>query len=480
MEIFNSGFAIGFGISRKIWGIFIRKNLANGITILCKFCVKNASVSFASVLSFRCPTPYKPIAKPGLNRFFVFYFLICSLLFSFPIQSYSAKLRSEDEKFLDMVSQDSFQFFLDKYHKGTGLINDNSTTYSPCSVASVGFGLTAYCIGAQRHWVDKNDAYDRVLKTLKFFQSNVAQKNGFYYHFVNIRTGAPVWNSEVSSIDTAIFLAGALSAGEYFKGTEVELLANELYERVDWPWMLNGKTVLCMGWKPDIKENNGFLPYYWDSYSELMIIYALAIGSPTKPISPKYWDAWKRPAEKLGSNAFIYCPTGSLFVYQYSQAFIDFRNIRDKYANYWTNSVKATIADREWCIENRKIYKGYWGISACLGPDGYAGYGSVPEQKSLHDGTIAPSALAGSIPFCPAECISTMRSLYKNYGTDVYGKYGFVNGVNLNANWFSRDFIGIDQGITVLMIENYRSEFVWKYFMQHPAIKKWLELCMQS
>ena len=416
-----------------------------------------------------------------LRKYFVFYFVLCALLFSFPIKSNAVvNVKNEDNKFLNMVSRDSFQYFLDKYCPETGLTADSSAIYSPCSVASVGFGLVAYCIGVERHWVNKREAYKRVLKTLKFFKNNVAQKNGFYYHFVSMNTGAPVWNSEVSSIDTALFLAGALSAGEYFKGTEVELLSNELYERVDWNWMLNGKKVLCMGWKPDIKKDNGFLPYYWDTYSELMIIYALAIGSPTYPISAKCWDAWKRPATKLGDNAFIYCPTGSLFVYQYSHAFIDFRNIKDRYANYWTNSVKATLADRDWSIENRKIYKGFWGVSACLGQGGYAGYGSVPEGNSLHDGTIAPSALAGSIPFCPDECISTLRSLYKNYGANVYGKYGFVNGINFNEDWFSKEFIGIDQGITILMIEDYRSEFVWKYFMQHPAVKKWLALCMKG
>ena len=307
-----------------------------------------------------------------------------------------------------------------------------------------------------------------------------AQERGFYYHFLSMNNGKRVWGCELSSVDTTIFMCGALHAGEYFKGTDVEEIANELYERIDWRWMLNGRDILCMGWNPE----DGFLSYYWDIYNESPFIYALAIGSPTHPIDSSSWDAFKRPVGRYGSYSFIYCFTGSLFINQYSHAWIDFRNIKDRYANYWDNSVKATMANRQYCIDNANKHKGYgedcWGLTACLGPNGYQGYGGGVPGKTIDDGTIAPCAAAGSIPFAPKECIGALRYMYVNYGTRVYGPCGFYDGFNIDENWFSKETLGIDQGITLLMIENYRSQGVWKYFMRLPAIKKWLSLCMKS
>lgn len=381
-----------------------------------------------------------------------------------------------DEEFLDMLSRDSFLYFTGLMNRQNGLIPDSSRLDSPCSIAAQGFGFTALCIGAERGWITRDAAYRLILTGLKTYRDVFDDEHGFFYHFVDMKTARRVWNCEISSIDTTLFIAGALTAGEYFKGTEIEKIANQLYDKIDWEWMLNGRKVLCMGWKPE----KGFLPYYWDSYSELMLLYALAIGSKTHPISSETWDAWTRPTGKYGGKEFIYCPTGSLFVYQYSHAWIDFRGKKDKYADYWENSVRATFANRDFCIDNMKDYEGFdedmWGLTACIGPTGYKGYGGGPGNTHC-DGTIAPSAAGGSVPFAPKICIRTLRNMYESYGKKAYGEYGFIDSFNIGRDWWASESLGIDTGITLLMIENYRTGFVWKYFMRHPAVDRWLQAC---
>ncbi|MDP2929311.1 MAG: glucoamylase family protein [Candidatus Omnitrophota bacterium] len=360
-----------------------------------------------------------------------------------------------------------------------GLIKDSSRPGSPCSVAAVGFGLTSICIGESRGWIAKEDAYYLVLKILKTFRDTVPNEHGFFYHFLDMRTGARTWHSEVSSIDTALFLAGALFAGEYFKGTESERIAHELYERVEWPWMLNGKKVLCMGWKPE----SGFLWYYWDSYSEAMILYALAIGSPTHPIPAECWFEWKRPVDSYKDYSAIYCVTGSIFTYQYSHAWIDFRELYENDTNYFDNSVNAVKANRQFCIDNSDTYKTYgedsWGLSACLGPDGYKGYGAKPGE-AFNDGTIPPCGIAGSLPFDPITSMKSLKGLYAKHKDFLYGKYGFKDAFNLDKNWWAEEYLGIDVGITAVMMENYRSGLVWNKFMSIPVIKNWIVKCFTS
>jgi len=395
---------------------------------------------------------------------------------------------SSDEKFLDKLEYDSILYFIRESNPANGLIKDSSRPGSPCSVAAVGFGLTAICIGESRGWIAKEDAYQLVLKTLKTFRDEVPQEKGFFYHFLDMRTARRAWNSEVSSIDTALFLAGALFAGEYFKGTEAEKIAGELYERVDWPWMLNGRNVLCMGWKP----HDGFLMFYWDSYSEAMILYALAIGSPTHPINAEYWLEWKRPVDSYKDYNLVYSSTGSIFTYQYSHAWIDFRQLPaenlssspglyspglEAGINYYDNSINAVKANREFCIDNSDKYKTYgeefWGLSACLGPDGYKGYGAKPGD-GLNDGTIPPYGMAGSIVFDPINSLNGLKNLYQRHKNFLYGKYGFKDAFNIDSKWWAEEYLGIDVGITALMIENYRTGLVWNKFMELPAIKNWV------
>ena len=380
---------------------------------------------------------------------------------------------SSDEDFLDRVQYDSILYFIREMNPSNGLIKDSSRPGSPASVAAVGFGITSICIGESRGWIEKDDAYYLVLKILKTFRDKVPNEHGFFYHFLDIRTGARTWSSEVSSIDTALFLAGALFAGEYFKGTEIERIARELYERVEWPWMLNGKKILCMGWKPE----SGFLCYYWDSYSEAMILYALAIGSSTHPISQECWFEWKRPVDSYDGYKVIYCTTGSIFTYQYSHAWIDFRQLYENGTNYFDNSVNAVKANRQFCIDNSDTYKTYgedsWGLSACLGPDGYKGYGAKP-GAAFNDGTIPPCGIAGSIPFDPIASMNSLKMLYVKHKDFLYGEYGFKDAFNLDKNWWAEEYLGIDVGITAIMIENYRSGLVWSKFMSLPAIKNWI------
>jgi hypothetical protein len=401
--------------------------------------------------------------------------IIISFLFCCEISFAEVAADLDEEAFLNKLQYDSILYFARESNPANGLIKDSSRPGAPCSVAAVGFGLAALCIGESRGWIDTQQVYDRVLKILKTFRDVVPNEHGFFYHFLDMRTGSRAWNSEVSSIDTALFLAGALFAGEYFKGTEVERVAKQIYWRVDWPWMMNGRKVMCMGWRPE----QGFLWYYWDSYSEAMILYALAIGSPTHPISPDAWFEWTRPVDTYGDYRLVYCYTGSLFTYQYSHAWIDFRQLYEGVENYYANSVNATLANREFCIRNKASFKTYgkdvWGLTASLGPDGYRGYGARPGE-AFHDGTIAPCGMAGSIAFTPEESIRGLKFLYDNYKF-LYGKYAFKDAFNLDKNWWSEEYLGIDVGISIMMIENYRTGLVWKKFMALEPIKNWAEDC---
>ncbi len=400
-----------------------------------------------------------------LAGIFLFYsFVFCRNLADLP-----------DEKFLDRVEKDTFSFFWNEANPKNGLIRDSSNRFAPSSIASVGFGLTAICIAHHRGWITYEEAYSRTLKALITFRDRVPHEHGFFYHWVGMKTVRRAWSSEVSSIDTALFLAGALFAAEYFKGTKIERVAFSIYERVDWPWMLNEKNVLCMGWKPE----EGFLPYYWNTYNELMIIYALAIGSPTHPINPAMWNNWKRPIGEYKGYKLVYCVTGSLFTYQYAQAWIDFRDLDDNGVNWWRNSIEATKANRQFCIDNKDKFKTYeenvWGVTASSGPGGYKGYGAKP-GNGFNDGTICPAGAGGSVAIAPKISISALKYMYKKYGKKIYGKYGFKDAFNIDKNWFSNEYIGISEGIILLMIENYRTGLVWEYFNRSQPIRKWRKL----
>jgi hypothetical protein len=380
-----------------------------------------------------------------------------------------------EDVFLKKIQKDSFQYFLEYANPDTGLVLDSSSPGSPSSIAATGFGLAALSIGQHQGWISYDEAYERILKTLHTLEVAPHEK-GFFYHFLDPKTAKRAWGSEASSIDTALLLAGALIAAQYFENTEIETIAHHLYERVEWPWMMNGREVMCMGWTPEA----GFLPHYWDAYSEHLILLALAIGSPTYPISPDSWRDWSRFEGEYGGKEIIYSHTGSLFTYQFAQAFIDFKKINDHGLNYFQNSRKATLANREFCEDNVLRFTGYGdnsgGLTACLGPTGYKAYGAKPGTAN-HDGTVAPYGAAASVVFTPHFSIQALHYYYETYGDKLYGPYGFKDSFNLDKNWFSNDYLGIDQGVTILMIENYLTKGVWNRFMQLSLVQKWVSAC---
>lgn len=387
-----------------------------------------------------------------------------------------------DEALVDEIAYRAFLFFWQEANPQTGLIKDRannfgSDEYTVASTAAVGFGLTALCIGKERGWITAEAGYERALTTLRFYRDQMTDVHGFYYHFVDVNTGERMWNSEVSSIDTAWYLAGALSVASCYSGTEVETIANYLYEQADFQWLLtNGgerpsELLLSHGWVPE----TGFLPYRWNTYSELMVLYLLALGSPTHAIPAESWAAWSRPVGTYAGYTSI--AQGPLFTHQYSHAWVDFRGKRDQLGyDYFESSVNATLANRQFAIDNRDKFSTYnehiWGLTACDTPDGeYRAYGAPP-GLALHDGTVAPSAAAGSIVFTPDLSLAALRTMYMQFGDQLWGRYGFSNAFNLDRNWWDQDVIGIDLGITLLMIENYRSGLVWRIFMSHPAIQQ--------
>ncbi len=384
-----------------------------------------------------------------------------------------------DEAFLEDLSRSSFRYFTENADSVTGLVLDraradggqlDSRHKNVASAASTGFGLSALCVGAKRGWISGEDGAAAAKKTLKFFYEKAPAVHGWYYHWMDSRTGARVWNSEVSSIDTALFLAGALTAGQCFPGDpEVAGLAGKIYARLDFQWMLNGdKGLLSHGWTPE----NGFIPYRWDTHSELMLLYILGLGAPEQPLPASAWRAWKRPVVKYGEFSYV-SGAPSLFIHQYSQAWIDFRGKKDGKTDWFANSAAATWANRQMCMDLSVRFPGYspelWGVTASDSATGYRAWGGPPATDDI-DGTVVPCAAGGSLMFTPELSIPALKAMKAFNGGKVYGKYGFADAFNPNTGWTDTDVIGIDAGITLLSAENLRSGAVWKWFMANKEI----------
>lgn len=391
-------------------------------------------------------------------------------------------------KLLMKELKSSYQFFIKEanlniHSKGYGLIRDKDKYANQiASIASVGYGLAALMIGVKRKWITYEDAYKRVDKTLDTFLNSVEGENGFYYHFVNMETGKREWNCEISIIDTAIFICGAIAAGELFQGKTKEK-SEELYKRINWEWYRNKKNnFFYMGYKPE----TGFWGQ-WDMYAEQLMLYVLGVASPTYPINKEmYNDFRKEVADYKTIKNIIYTYCGTLFTYQFSHAWIDFRNKIDKEGIDWfENSIKATLANREYCIDNFQKFKTFgensWGLTACIGPNGYSGgYGAKPclsDIASQNDGTITPCGAAGSIVFTPQNSIKALENYYNNF-PKLWGKYGFIDAYNLEGKkpWYSKEVIGIDKGISMVMIENYLTQLIWKNFMKNFYVQKGLDI----
>jgi hypothetical protein len=393
-------------------------------------------------------------------------------------------LAASDEAFLEDLSQRSFRFFWSEADPSTGLVRDRARTDgSPHderhrdvgSIAATGFGLSGLCIAAERGWLPRPQAMERARATLRFLDTGLYQNHGWFHHFVDVHTGQRVWMSEVSSIDTALLLGGVLTVRQCFRDDgDIPRLARAIYERVDFAWMLAGDPlVLSHGWKPE----SGFLKGRWDHYCELMILYLLAIGSPTHPIPSASWRTWTRPVMSYAGYTYVSGPD-PLFVHQYSHAWVDFRGRPEPGpagVDWWQNSVVATLAHKAFCLSLSKEFPGYtenvWGITASDSPKGYVAWGGPPRHRAI-DGTVVPCAAAGSLMLTPEITVPAVREMHRRFGDRIYGLYGFADAFNPNTGWVDPDVIGIDLGITLLSAENLRTGRVWDWFMRNHEIPR--------
>jgi hypothetical protein len=379
----------------------------------------------------------------------------------------------------------AFRFFLDHTNPKTGLVRDRACNFSgketrnAASIAATGFGLASIPIGVKRGWISKNHGQKRALTALRFLAFQAPNERGFFYHFVDWNTGRRLWNSEVSSIDSALLFGGALTVGEYYGG-EVRRLAYFLLERADFRWMLtdggakSDSLFLCHGWTPE----GGFLPHRWDTYAEQSLLYLLAIGVGRHSIPGQCWDAVRRP---VGTYAGLWTfHAGPLFIHQFSHAFVNFRGMRDRRGfDYWQASVNATLINRQFCIDQASRYRSYgpnsWGLSASDCVDGYHVHGAPPGWAG-QDGTVCPDAALASMPFAPGLCISLARYLLRVHGGKLWGRYGFSDAFNVDRDWWDRDVVGIDVGCMLLMVENWRSGLVWKLCGKSPILRRGIKL----
>jgi len=388
------------------------------------------------------------------------------------------------DEVIEWEMKGSFDFFweranTDEGSPGYGLIRDRYPgSEGIASTASVGFGLTAYLIGIEKGYITREQGLDRVTRTLDTLLT-IEREEGFYYHFVDMLTGKRAWNSEISSIDTAILLMGVLSAGEYFGG-EVEVKAQQIYDEVSWPWFIDpDRNMFYMAYRPE----KGF-EGYWDFYAEQLMLYVLAAGSDTHPTDQMPYYVFTRHSAKYGDGqTFIHSWFGSLFTHQFSHAWIDFRGRSDKKdVNWFDNSVEASLAQVNFATNMDEKYTTLgpdaWGLTACDGPDGYNGlYGAPPSgfdnKQHFIDDTIPPAGAIGSIIFVPEQAQRAM--LYYYSFEDLKGPYGFKDAFNLSRDWFASDVIGIDKGISLLMLANYQSDMVYRITMENKNLLQGLE-----
>ena len=410
----------------------------------------------------------------------------------------SASAQITTEALLDTIQHTAFNYFWYEANPANGLIKDRAavsgTSNAPCSIASVGFGLTAICIGVDHGWVTRVAARDRVLATMKTFWygpqgsgNNYIGNFGLFYHFLDMNTAKRTWESELSTIDTALLLAGIIDAKQYFTGsdsaeTQIRGLSDSIYYRMNWNMMRNSNPGIMLGWKP----GTGFSGYgQWVGYNEATIMYILALGSPTHPVDYSAWQKWTEGYNGNLKNqyGYYYVNFPPLFGHQYSHCWIDFRNSADDWMkarnlNYFENSRRATLAQQAYAVANPGAFVGYsdslWGITASDSPTGYKARGAPPAQDD--DGTVTPTAPISSIPFAPEAVLPVIHKMWNTYGSQLWTKYGFRDAFNLSVSpaWWDTDVIGIDQGPIIIMIENYRNQSVWNRFMQNSDVQRGL------
>ena len=410
-----------------------------------------------------------------------------------------------DHDRLAALQRISFNYFLIEANPANGLIADRTHPGAPASIAAVGMALSAYPVAVARGFMTRSDACERTLRTLRFFwnspqgpEKDATGYKGFYYHFLDMRSGRRVWKCELSTVDTALLMAGVLVAGAYFRedneaDAEIRRLAEALYRRVDWAWAQNGSAAVTLGWRPE----RGFLPYHWTGYDEALILYVLGLGSPTHPLTAESYAAWLTGYrwKTLYGHEFLYA--GPLFIHQMSHIWIDFRGIQDAFmrdhgSDYFQNSRQAAYVQRQYAISNPRGFCGYhancWGLTASDGPgpqtrriDGierrFYGYRARGVPFGPDDGTISPWATAASLPFAPEIVLPALRHFHEIDLRDDH-RYGFTASFNPTLadehghphGWQSPNHVGINQGPITLMIENYRSDFIWKLMRGCPYV----------
>jgi hypothetical protein len=418
--------------------------------------------------------------------------------------------RRSYEPLLDDIQHRTFDFFWQTANPANGLVPDRYPSHSPCSIAAVGFALTAYPIGVERGWITRAQARDRVLATLRFLfeapqgkqRAGVTGYQGFFFHFLDMDHGARAGDCELSTIDTALLLAGMLFCQGWFdqandEEAQVRNLVDAIYARVDWNWAQPRPPLVALGWTPEA----GFIEFDWQGYDEAMILYLLALGAPVHPVAVSAWPAWCSTYDKSWGSylGFEHLGFPPLFGHQYSHVWTDFRGIADRYMrargiDYFENSRRATYSQQAYAIANPGGWKGYdhgvWGLTACDGPfDGTCDYRASSRRsrayaargtgllRTLDDGTIAPTAMVSSLPFAPEIVLPSMQELVRRHGARIYARYGFVDAFNPSFDcpvelaygrlapglgWVDVDYLGIDQGPIVAMIANYRDGLVWK------------------
>ena len=390
-------------------------------------------------------------------------------------------LSGSDKQMLDKIEKAAFEYFWNGVDPTTGLGAASLTVPNRVSIATEGFALSSICIADTRGWISYHDAYQRVLLILNSFYRDTSNANdfcvqgydGLFYHFVNDETGQRFGNSEVSTIDTGILMAGVLQCMEHFKGTGIDSLARKIYENADWSAFLTSGGGLAAAWTPESGMSAQFT-----GYNEYILVYLLGLGSPTHPIPASSWNVWASTyhfIDPYGTGAFL-TPGGSFtpeaYLYQFPACWFNFNGIKDNYADYWQNAVNALTANRRFCIswaQRNSADTLLWGWTACNGENGYLGYGDP------FNGTVAPSAVAASMPFIPTLALPTLRYMYDKYYDKIWTQYGFTDSFNPEENWYDTGYIGIDEGNMLLMLENFRSGGVWNEFMKIPYVQTALQ-----
>ncbi len=411
-----------------------------------------------------------------LNKsFLILSILACCLLFAPGSSQAQRQPGLTQPQLLAQVQYRAFRFFWEKTSSTTGLTNDRASNIGPddkynvASIASTGYALSSLPVAVAHGWVSNNAAYRRAILTLRFVNSKLPNVHGWYYHFIDKSTGVRVWKSELSSIDTALLLEGAVSAGQFWRGTEAERLSNALYDRIDWNWMrTNGgtkpdKLVLAMGWKPE----SGFLTNNWDRYCELMSLYLLGLGAKS-PLPAASWTAWERNVVEYGGRSTL--AGGPIFMHQMAHGYYNFKGKRDSLGwDYWVSSREAMEINRQFCLDHSPTRKTYgpnlWGLNASDGPDGYSAFGAPGPE----DGTVSPTGAIAAILFRPERAIDSAQEMYARFSERLWGRYGFSDAFNLDRDWFDPDVIGIDLGMALIAIEDVHSGLSWKLLASHPA-----------